>query len=163
MIRQATINDAEQIVCIYNHYILNSVATFEDTEITTPVMAERLQKVQADSLPWLVATENNDVAGYAYATKWNSRSAYQHTVEITVYVSPTVLSNGIGGELYSELFSMLHQRGIHVVLAGITLPNAASIALHEKYGMEKVGHLKEVGYKFGEWLDVGYWQVRLNA
>ncbi|PID45615.1 MAG: hypothetical protein CSB47_08185 [Proteobacteria bacterium] len=84
------------------------------------------------------------------------------TVEVSIYLSHQITSRGLGTQLYNALFSSLREKSVHIVIGGITLPNAASIALHEKFGMEKVAHFKEVGYKFGKWLDVGYWQVKLD-
>jgi L-amino acid N-acyltransferase YncA len=103
------------------------------------------------------------VIGYAYAGKWNVRSAYRHTVETTVYLSNSTLSKGWGTRLYQALFDTLRDKSIHTIVGGITLPNPASIALHEKFGMKKVAHFSEVGYKFGKWLDVGYWQMELKS
>ncbi len=124
---------------------------------------ERIQKVTGSSLPWLVAEDGGVVIGYAYAGKWNVRSAYRHTVESTVYLSHSSVSKGWGIGLYTALFDRLRQKSIHTVIGGITLPNPASVALHEKFGMKKVAHFSEVGYKFGQWLDVGYWQTELKA
>jgi phosphinothricin acetyltransferase len=108
-----------------------------------------------------VAEDAGAVIGYAYAAKWNARSAYRHTVETSIYLSHLSVSRGWGTRLYQTLFDMLRNQSIHVVIGGITLPNPASIALHEKFGIKKVAHFMEVGYKFGQWLDVGYWQSEL--
>lgn len=163
MIRLATENEAEAIANIYNHYILNSVATFEEEIVSTSEIIRRIKRDEISGLPWFVAEENATVVGYAYATTWNSRSAYRHTVETTVYLSNASLAKGWGSKLYTSLFSKLNVQNIHVIIGGITLPNEASIALHEKFGMKKVAHFKEVGYKFDQWHDVGYWQVQLNT
>ncbi len=163
MIREASEQDVEAIVDIYNYYIRNTVVTFEETEVDVRDFSARIRKVQGSGNSWLVAIEEGRVIGYAYSTKWNERAAYRSTVEVSVYLSHTEVSKGWGTRLYDELFSGLLVRGIHVVIGGITLPNAASVALHEKKGMEKVAHFVEVGNKFGEWLDVGYWQVRLST
>lgn len=163
MIRQATESDAEVIANIYNHYIQNTVITFEESVISAVDIIDRIAKVKNSGLPWLVAEENTEVIGYSYATQWNGRSAYRHTAETAIYLSHTSLSKGWGTKLYDALFSELRLMSIHIVIGGVTLPNPASIALHEKFGMQKVAHFKEVGYKFGKWLDVGYWQVNLDA
>jgi L-amino acid N-acyltransferase YncA len=97
------------------------------------------------------------------ATKWRERFAYRFSVEVTVYLAPTFTGNGVGSQLYDALFSVLKSRSIHSVIGGITLPNLASVALHEKFGLEKVAHFKEVGFKFEQWKDVGYWQGVLKA
>jgi phosphinothricin acetyltransferase len=100
--------------------------------------------------------------GYAYATQWKSRIGYRFSVESTIYLEPGTERAGLGTMLYTELINHLRRRGdIHVVLGGIALPNPASVALHEKMGMMKVAQLREVGRKFGEWVDVGYWELFL--
>lgn len=163
MIREARGSDSEAVVEIYNYYIRNSVATFEENDIAPAEMANRIEKVIGSGLPWIVAEQNGKVCGYAYAGTWNSRSAYIRTVEVTIYISPSEVSSGLGTQLYRELFLRLQERKIHCVIAGITLPNPSSVAIHEKFGMQKSGEFKEVGYKFGRWLDVGYWTVLLNT
>jgi L-amino acid N-acyltransferase YncA len=162
MIRAATESDAQAIADIYNYYIKNTVVTFEEQPISKSEILERIEKVTGSSLPWLVAEDGGVVIGYAYAGKWNVRSAYRHTVETTIYLSSSSISKGWGTQLYQALFDILRDKSIHIVIGGITLPNPASIALHEKFGMKKVAHFPEVGYKFGQWLDVGYWQMGLK-
>ena len=99
--------------------------------------------------------------GYAYATKWRSRAAYKHTVECSVYVSHKHNRSGIGSKLYGALFPQLRERAIHAVIAGIALPNEASVAIHELCGFKKIAHFSEVGRKFEQWIDVGNWQLML--
>lgn len=163
MIRDVTSADAAAIADIYNYYVLNDIATFEEQSVSEQQMAGRIQQVQRQQLPWLVSATDGQIRGYAYATHWKSRSAYRHSVEITVYADPQCAGQGVGSELYTSLFEKLRQLPVRTVLGGITLPNPASIALHEKFGMRKVAHLGAVGYKFGRWLDVGYWQVNLDC
>jgi L-amino acid N-acyltransferase YncA len=160
-IRAATIADAEALAEIYNHYITNTVVTFEEEAVPASEIAERMKVVWSASLPWLVAEVDGRVAGYAYASKWNGRCAYKFSAEITVYLAPAHAGRGLGSELYGRLFSILRDRGMHAVIGGIALPNAASVALHEKLGLERVALFKEVGFKFGRWIDVGYWQRTL--
>lgn len=156
-IRKASHADAAAIAAIYNHYILHSTATFEEQPVDAAEMALRIAAVGAASLPWLVREGHDGIVGYAYATPWKPRSAYRFSVETTVYVAAGASRQGHGRALYAELFAQLQALGRHAVLGGITLPNDASIALHEAMGMTKVAHLPRVGYKFGRWLDVGYW------
>ncbi|MFV2055998.1 MAG: N-acetyltransferase family protein [Thiohalomonadales bacterium] len=163
MIRHATENDIECIAGIYNHYIQNTVVTFEEEMVSFSDINSRIARDAADGLPWLVAVDEGEIIGYAYATAWSTRSAYRFTVETTVYLSSRLVSKGWGSKLYESLFQELKEMGIHVVIGGITLPNEASIALHEKFGMYKVAHFKKVGSKFGKWHDVGYWQVEISA
>lgn len=161
MIRLALPADAEAIARIYNHFILNSVSTFEEQVITPQAIEERMQKISAASLPWLVAESSSKIVGYAYASGWKDRSAYRYSVECSVYIDPDSLGVGIGSKLYETLLADLRQKKVHAVIGGISLPNEASARLHEKFGFRKVAHFKEVGYKFGQWVDVGYWQLVL--
>ena len=162
MIRDIETRDIAAIVEIYNHYIRNTIISFEEKEIDIAEISSRIKKVKSAGLWWLVAEERNQVVGYAYASTWNARSAYRNTVEVSVYLDCSATGKGYGSQLYSELFRRLESRSIHVVIGGISLPNLESIKLHEKFGMRQVAHIKEVGYKFGRWIDVGYWQVKLN-
>jgi len=158
MIRDAEDRDAERLAEIYNHYIRETVATFEVDPIDVHEMRQRIQDVQKSGYIWLVAESNEKVLGYVYAKQWQPRFAYRHTVEISAYLAPEATSQGWGSRLYEETFARLKARSTHVVIAGITLPNPASIALHEKFGMRKVAHFEQVGHKFDRWLDVGHWQ-----
>lgn len=162
MIRPVEEGDAQAIADIYNHYIVNSTATFEEQVIESTEIVSRVQATIADDLPYVVAEINGDIAGYAYASKWKGRCAYRYSVEVTVYLAPNSTGKGHGTRLYERLFSELIDRSYHIAIAGITLPNPGSVALHESFGMEKVAHFKEVGFKFGEWVDVGYWQNTLK-
>lgn len=162
MIRKARIEDAQDIAAIYNHYVENTCVTFEVEAVSAGEIAQRIEECQSYNLPWLVAEEDGRVLGYCYATKWKGRCAYQHSVEATVYLEPSATAQGWGSRLYQELLAQLQARGIHAVICGIAQPNEASVALHEKFGMQKVAHFKEVGRKFDQWVDVGYWQCLLD-
>ncbi len=162
MIRSVKDSDAEVISRIYNHYILETIITFEEAVVTAGDISERIKEVcEVFSLPWLVLEENNQVVGYAYATKWKGRCAYRHSVETTVYLDPAAKSKGYGSQLYAALIAKLRERSIHAAIGGIALPNEQSVGLHEKFGFEKVAHFKEVGWKFKTWIDVGYWELIL--
>ena len=160
-IRSAHADDAKAIAAIYNPYILTTTISFEEEAVTDAAMAQRIADVQAGGLPWLVAERDGKVLGYAYATKWRVRHAYRFSVESSVYLAPEAARQGVGSALYTALLQQLAERGVHLVIGGIALPNDASVALHEKMGYEKVAHFREVGFKFGRWLDVGYWQKTL--
>jgi L-amino acid N-acyltransferase YncA len=162
-IRAAEPRDAAGIAAVYNHYVAQSIVTFEEEAVSDEEMARRIEDGRAESLPWLVAEESGGIVGYASSRKWRSRSAYRFSAEITIYVAPGHARRGIGSSLYSRLFPILQARGIHAVIGGIALPNDASVALHEKFGMRKVAHFSEVGFKFDRWIDVGYWQRTLRA
>lgn len=162
MIRTATLNDAAAIAEIYNPYIAETIITFEEQPVSSEEIQERISKVFADGLPYLVAENEGRVCGYAYATQWRARSAYRFSTETTVYVAKTRTGHGIGSALYRELVSRLASCGAHLAIGGIALPNEASVALHENLGFKKVAHFEQVGKKFGRWVDVGYWQKTLT-
>jgi phosphinothricin acetyltransferase len=157
-VRSATPRDAAQVAEIYNHYVSTSTITFEEAPVSAADMAARIQEIQSLSYPWLVATANDDVLGYAYAGKWKARAAYRHSSEITVYVRMGLERSGVGSALYGQLLPALKTLGVHAAIGGVALPNAASIRLHEKFGFEKCAHFKEVGFKFDRWIDVAYWE-----
>ena len=161
MIRPVTRDDVESIVIIYNYYIINSTVTFEEEPISSDEMANRIVETTSNSMPWLVFEQEGKVIGYAYATLWKRRSAYRFSAESTIYLAPDQNRQGVGSQLYEALFIQLRQKGFHTVIGGIALPNPASVALHEKFRMTKVAHFKEVGFKFGQWIDVGYWECLL--
>ena len=160
-IRACTSADAAAICAIYNPYVRETVITFEETPVPTAEMAQRIGDVTA-RLPWLVAEEQGAILGYAYATPWKARSAYRFSVETTVYVAPGHMRRGLGAALYRQLIDELRVRGVHAAVGGIALPNAASIALHEKLGFTKIGQFVEIGRKLDRWVDVGYWELILR-
>lgn len=159
-IRLATTQDAAAICQIYNPYILNTVISFETEAVSVEEMVQRIEDVLAE-FPWLVYEEQGRILGYAYAGKWRARKAYQHSVESSVYIAQDSGGKGIGTLLYQRLIDELSKQSVHAVFGGIALPNPGSVALHEKLGFVKVGHLPQVGRKFDQWLDVGYWQLLL--
>jgi L-amino acid N-acyltransferase YncA len=161
MIRPVTENDSEVITRIYNHYILNTIITFEVQEVSAQEIARRIAEITSASLPYLVTEHDGQVVGYAYASKWKSRFAYRFSVECTVYIDPAFPGKGFGSALYRVLLEQLRERGIHAAIGGIALPNPVSVALHEKLGFKKVAHFSEVGFKFDKWIDVGYWELNL--
>lgn len=162
MIRNATSDDARAIAEIYNHYIKNTIITFEELEISPSAIAERIRSVTSKNLPWIVAEWEGEILGYAYVNTWKERSAYRFTLESTVYLARQLGGQGLGTELYSALIERVRESGYHSLIGVIALPNAASVALHEKLGFEQVAILREVGTKFGQWIDVGNWQLLLR-
>ena len=162
VIRDVSATDANQIADIYNHYVANSVITFEETAVSAAGMATRIAEIQGHGLPWLVAELDGRLAGYSYASRWKTRSAYRHSVETTIYLAPGFEGAGIGKVLYSALFPILREAGIHAVIGGAALPNPASEALHERLGFERVATFRQVGFKHGRWVDVAYWQLILQ-
>jgi L-amino acid N-acyltransferase YncA len=160
MIRSATAADAAAICTIYNHYILNTIITFEEFAVSLSEMEDRIGET-LPSLPWLVWEQDGAIRGYAYASKWKGRCAYRHSAEITIYLDPQATGQRIGTRLYQALLADLRERNFHTAIGGIALPNAASMALHERLGFRKVAQFEQVGWKFGRWIDVGYWQLLL--
>jgi phosphinothricin acetyltransferase len=161
VVRAATIEDGEALARIYNHFVRETIVTFEEEAISPGEMGRRIEEVASLSLPWLVAERDAVVVGYAYAAPWRSRRAYRFSTEVTVYAAPDQAGRGFGSRLYSRLLPALRDREIHAAMGGIALPNDASVALHEKFGFRKVAHLEQVGFKFDRWIDVGYWQLIL--
>lgn len=161
MVRRVQLEDANAIVEIYNYYILNSIATFEETAIDAIEMKNRIQQCTARH-PWLVFEEKGEIIGYAYAGEWKSRCSYKYSVESSVYLKHNATKKGVGTILYSELIKQLKKTDLHVIIGGISLPNEPSIYLHEKFGFEKIAHFKEVGNKFNKWIDVGYWELLIE-
>lgn len=160
VIRFVRPEDASSLCGIYNHYIENSIITFEVEAVTTQMMRDRIG-LACEKHPWLVYEVGKKIVGYAYASSWKSRCAYRFSVETTVYLAADQTGKGIGTRLYKELIEVLKKTSCHSLIAGIALPNDASIALHENLKFEKIGHFKEVGWKFDKWIDVGYWESLL--
>ncbi|MCF6188929.1 MAG: N-acetyltransferase family protein [Cocleimonas sp.] len=157
MIRPVTERDIQDICEIYNYYVENTAISFEENRVSINEMEQRILNQSID-YPWLVYELDGKVVAFAYANKWKARSAYRFTLESTIYLSSEYQGKGIGTKLYQKLFDELATRSIRSIMAVIALPNTGSIALHEKMGFEKVAHFKEVGYKYEQWIDVGYWQ-----
>ncbi len=160
MLRPCTPSDAAQICDIYNHYVRETTITFEESPVPAPEMARRITDITAH-LPWLVWEADGAILGYAYAAPWKARAAYRHSVESSVYLAPQATGHGLGSQLYAALIADLRERGVHCVIGGAALPNPASVSLHEKLGFAKVAEFREVGFKFGQWIDVAYWELLL--
>lgn len=157
MIRPATTRDAGELAAIYNHYVERTHVTFEKVAVSVAEMKGRIAK-QTDSCPWLTAEVGGALAGYAYASPWSTRAGYSSSVETTVYIAQDQRRKGLGMALYDSLIARLNSAGLHSAIGVIALPNPASIALHEKLGFQKVGELREIGWKCDRWVNVGYWQ-----
>lgn len=160
MLRDCTTDDAGPICAIYNPYVEQTAVTFEEAPVSADEMAGRIAEVTS-RFPWIVWEQDHAVVGYAYATPWKPRSAYRHSVETTIYLSPDAKGRGIGSLLYRALVDRLRSLDVHCAVGGIALPNPASVALHEKLGFQNIGRFQEIGRKFGRWIDVGYWELRL--
>jgi phosphinothricin acetyltransferase len=161
-IRLATLEDVPEILEISNWAALNTPANFAVNP--EPRAAWEVSwRTTHERFPWLVATDGigRPIIGFAKASPWKGRCAYDWSAEITVYVAAERRGEGVGRSLYARLFPVLAAQGYHTALAGITLPNEASVRLHESFGMRHVGTFPQVGWKFGAWHDVGYWVALL--
>ena len=153
--------DAEPVTRIYNHYITNTIVTFETEPVDSADMLNRIRETRDAGLPWIVAETGAGVAGFAYASRWKGRCAYRFSVESTIYLDAEQTGRGLGKRLYSHLIDEIRTISMHSVIGGISLPNDASVGLHEKLGFIKIGQFEQVGHKFDRWIDVGYWQLLL--
>ena len=161
MIRSFQENDIKELLEIYNYYVVNTTVTFDIEALSLKAFEDKLNHINAD-YPFIVFEENNDILGYAYGSRFRPKPAYDYVVESTVYVKHNSYGKRIGTKLYAELLSLLKETNLHTVLGVLTIPNEASIKLHEKFGFEQVANLKEVGLKFGKWQNVGIWQLKLT-
>ena len=159
-IRAARDDDFDAITSITNHYIETSTIHFAYEPMTRASFLE-LWRGDRARFPWLVADDAGVVAGYAKAGTWRSRAAYDWTTEVGLYLRPAVRGRGTGRALYAELLAELARRGFRSAIAGITLPNEPSLALHRALGFELVGTVRDAGWKHGRWCDLAFWQKRL--
>ncbi|MGE0067423.1 MAG: arsinothricin resistance N-acetyltransferase ArsN1 family B [Solirubrobacterales bacterium] len=154
--------DGPACAAIYAPYVESSPISFEERPPDADAMAARIATT-GKTHPWLVAERGGEVVGYAYACPHRQRTAYRWSVDVSVYVAPGAVGQGVGRDLYAELCERLRRQGFRMAFAGITLPNPASVALHESVGFVQVGTMREVGFKAGAWRDVGWWQLELSA
>jgi L-amino acid N-acyltransferase YncA len=160
--RLATIDDAPAIAAIYAPYVRDSIVSFETDPPGAAEIAARVDRI-GRQYPWLTASAGGRIVGYAYACENRSRLAYRWSVDAAVYVDPSAQGRGVGRALYQRLFELLRAQGYVNAFAGIALPNAASVKLHEAMRFTLIGVYRNVGYKLGAWRDVGWWQLALRA
>lgn len=161
LIRTAEIEDVPMILDIYSYYVENTTITFEIKPPDIEEMKRRLIET-VKTFDWIIYELNETIAGYAYYTKFRERKAYDYSCETTVYVHKDLTGKGIGSALYGQLINRLEKTSKAVAIGGISLPNDASVRLHEKLGFKNIGILKNVGRKFNKWIDVGYWELELK-
>lgn len=161
-VRPASGADAGAVAAIYGHYVEHSAVTFELTPPDATEIAARMAHI-LPRYPFLVAEQDGRVAGYAYAGKLYERPAYRWAAETTVYVAADRQRQGVGQTLYAVLIATLAQQGFQTAIGKITLPNPASVALHELFGFVRCGVMAKVGYKMGGWHDVGIYQLELGT
>jgi phosphinothricin acetyltransferase len=160
MIRAARQADFDSIASITNHYVMTTAIHFAYEPVSAADLAASWA-AGAERYPWLVADEGDRVVGYAKAGRWRDRDAYAWTAEVGLYLAPDHLGRGLGRTLYQALIDQVAQRGFRSVIAGITMPNDPSVALHRALGFISVGTVRDAGYKRGAWHDVEFWQLRL--
>lgn len=139
----------------------DTLISLEEQPPTTAEFAQRIEQTSRTH-PWLVAEDAGEVIGYAYATKHRERACYRWATDVAVYVMPSRQRAGVGRALYETLFYLLAAQHFRIACAGITLPNEASVRLHESLGFVPVGVYRRIGFKFGAWCDVGWWQLQLG-
>jgi len=161
MIRRVVPADARAISSIYNYYVNNTEISFEEKPVSINEMEKRIRETTAE-YPWFVAEKEGSILGYAYTNKYRERSAYRYTAELTVYIKNGEEGKGLGAELMGRVIEETRKKGIHTLISAIAIPNERSVTIHEKFGFEKVGHLKDVGFKLDRWIDVGYWELVLT-
>lgn len=163
-IRLASPSDALGVAEIYGPIVARTPISFE-TEIPSAQELEARIAAVLCFAPWLVCAdqETGSVLGYAYASRHAERAAYAWSVNVSIYVRDRVRRSGVGRALYTTLFSLLRLQRFRAAHAGVTLPNTASVGLHESFGFRPVGVYRSVGFKQGEWRDVGWWQLELEA
>ncbi len=161
-IRLALQDDAEQVAAIYAPIVSDTAISFEVEPPSADLMRQRIVET-LPHWPWLVCAADGAVLGYAYAARHRVRAAYGWSVDVSVYIHERHRRSGVGGGLYRSLLEILRRQGFYNAYAGITLPNAASVGLHEAMGFEPVGVYRHVGYKLGAWHDVGWWQLSLRS
>jgi phosphinothricin acetyltransferase len=161
-IRTAIPQDAPALCDIYNHYVANTAITFETVPVTEQEMSRRIGEVIETGYSFYVGEAEGRIVGYSYTHRWNNRCAYATTAEESIYLDKDETGKGYGSRLLEHLLAHVDRSRIHALIAGICIPNAASVGLHEKFGFRQVSHLKEVGRKFDQWHDVGHWELILR-
>lgn len=161
-IRKVTLDDAKGICDIYNYYVENTAITFETAAVSESEMQQRIKGFLDEGFPYYVGEVDGKIAGYCYLHNWNNRCAYSSTKEVTVYLDKDMQGKGIGTILYQHLFKDIYKDDVHALIAGICIPNENSVRLHEKFGFKQASHMKEIGWKFDQWRDVGHWQLVIH-
>ena len=159
-VRLARERDAAAVAAIYAPIVRETVISFEIEPPTASEMAERIATT-ARRYPWLLASAAGEVIGYAYAGEHRQRAAYRWSADVSAYIAAGARRQGVGRRLYQALFTVLRAQRLRAAFAGITLPNPASVGLHEALGFEPVGVYRKVGFKLGAWQDVGWWRLGL--
>ncbi|MHB1653812.1 MAG: arsinothricin resistance N-acetyltransferase ArsN1 family B [Desulfitobacteriaceae bacterium] len=161
LMRLAGVSDAQEILNIYAPYVENTAITFETEIPSRNEMEARIELILCNHV-WIVVEGDGKILGYAYASEYHERAAYRWSVDVSIYVREDRQGGGIGKALYASLFRVLGLQGYRNAYAIICLPNERSIGVHEHFGFRKMAHFNNVGYKFGKWHDVGWWELFLQ-
>ncbi len=152
--------DAAGCAAVYSPYVRDTVISLEEHPPSTEEFARRIEQFSATHA-WLVAEIDGEIAGFAYGSPHRARASYRWATDVSVYISSRHHRHGVGSALYRELFGLLARQNMRVACAGVTLPNQASVAIHEFFGFQLVGIYRRIGWKYGAWRDVGWWQLDL--
>jgi phosphinothricin acetyltransferase len=160
-VRFARPDDYPEMLRIYGYYVENTAITFDYDVPDLGGFAEKINKISAQYPCLVYETAGGNIAGYTYASKFREKTAYQWSVESTIYLNPEYTGQGIGKELYARLFELLTKMRIQIVIGGITIPNDSSIGLHKYFGFEQTAIFRSIGYKFDQWHDIVFMEKRL--
>lgn len=161
-IRLIAAADIEEVLDIYAPFVQNTAITFEYEVPSIAEFRDRVLTITSE-YPWLICVVDDKIAGFAYASRFRYRTAYQWSVESAIYISPQTQSKGIGKALYTTLFDLLRLQGYVNVYAGTCIPNDKSVALHRKMGFKEIGTFSKIGFKHGKWHDTLWFQLNLCA
>jgi len=162
VIRMAEIQDAKDILAIYEPYILETAITFEYDTIPIEIFEERMRKV-LEQFPWLVCEKEGKLIGYAYCSPHYERAAFAWDCECSVYIAKEAHHQGVATALYTKLFELIEKQGYYNIYSLIALPHESSVALHKKFGFVEVGIYDKTGYKLGAWWDIIVLEKKLRS
>ena len=162
-IRAARLDDLPALTDLYNHYIIHTPITFDLTPLQAQDRRQWFDDHSGGRYRLLIAEQDGQILGYATTSRWRPKAAYERTVESSVYCRHDATGRGVGSKLYAALFAAIAEENVHRIVAGMTLPNDASAALHQRFGFRRVGEFTEVGYKFGRYWNVAWFERGMNA
>lgn len=161
--RRVTIQDAARICEIYNYYVLHTTVTFDTEIFTLEMMENKIRSVLDGGYDYWVYEQDGKIVGFCHLNQWKPRNGYRFTAEISIYVDRDYLCHGIGKGMMEYLITHVDRQRIHTILSCISLPNTPSVRVHERFGFRQAALYKQIGFKLGEWRDVGYWQLMLGT
>lgn len=162
VMRRVAIQDAERICEIYNYYVLNSTVTFDTEPYTLKMMENKIQSLMNGGYDYWVYEVDGLILGFCHLNEWKPRRGYRFTAETSIYVDKDFIGRGIGVVMMKHMLENVNKEKIHTILSCISLPNDSSVRVHERFGFQLAGLYKQIGFKLGEWRDVGYWQMMVQ-